>query len=84
MANTRSTRRRIRSNERKQQRNHYYHKTARTFIKRIRNSKNKKEAEEQLPKVSSMIDRLVRQNVIHKNKAANLKSSLHRHVQQLS
>lgn len=84
MANTRSTRRRVRSNERKRQRNHYYHKTARTFIKRIRESKNKKEAEEQLPKVTSMIDRLARRNVIHKNKAANLKSSLHRHVQELS
>lgn len=84
MANHHSTLRRIRSNERKRQRNHYYHKTARTFIKRIRETKNKKEAQEQLPRVTSMIDRLVRRNVIHKNKAANLKSSLQRHVDQLS
>lgn len=84
MANHRSTLRRIRSNERKRQRNHYYHKTARTFIKRLRNTKDKKEAQERLPKVTSMIDRLVRRNIIHKNKAANLKSSLQRHVDQLS
>ncbi len=84
MANHRSTLRRIRSNERKRQRNHYYHKTARTFIKRLRNTKDKKEAQERLPKVTSMIDRLVRRNIIHKNKAANLKSSLQRHVDSLS
>ncbi|MFB6257775.1 MAG: 30S ribosomal protein S20 [Flavobacteriales bacterium] len=84
MANHRSTLRRIRSNERKRQKNHYYHKTARTFIKRLRNTKDKKEAQERLPKVTSMIDRLVRRKVIHKNKAANLKASLQRHVNQLS
>lgn len=84
MANHRSTLRRMRSNERKRQHNNFYHKTARTFIKRLRDTKSKKEAEERLPKVSSMIDRLVRRRIIHKNKAANLKSSLHRHVNSLS
>lgn len=84
MANHRSTLRRIRSDHRKRERNNYYHKTARTFIKRLRNTKDKKEAEERLPKVTSMIDRLVRRNVIHKNKAANLKASLQKHVNELS
>lgn len=84
MANHRSTLRRIRSDKQKHDRNHYYHKTARTFIKRLRNTKDKKEAQERLPKVSSMIDRLARRKVIHKNKAANLKASLQRHVNELS
>ena len=56
--------------------NRYYKKSARMAIKRIRSMKAATEAQEFLPKVVSMIDRLVKKNQFHKNKAANLKSSL--------
>jgi len=35
------------------------------------------------PKVESMLDRLVKKNIIHKKKASNLKSSLANHVSKL-
>ena len=61
-------------------RNRYYAKTTRTFIKRLRNAESKNDAEDLLPKVTSMVDKLAKNNVIHKNKAAHLKSQLTRHV----
>ena len=61
-------------------RNRYYAKTTRTFIKRLRTAESKSEAEDLLPKVTSMVDKLAKNNVIHKNKAAHLKSQLTRHV----
>ncbi len=61
-------------------RNRYYAKTTRTFIKRLRTAESKNEAEDLLPKVTSMVDKLAKNNVIHKNKAAHLKSQLTRHV----
>ncbi len=64
-------------------RNRYYAKTTRTFIKRLRTAESKKEAEDLLPKVTSMVDKLAKNNVIHKNKAAHLKSQLTRHVASL-
>ncbi len=83
MANHKSTLRRIRSDEKKKLRNRYDHKSARTAIKNLRNSEDKKEATEMLPKVSGMIDKLAKKNIIHKNKAANLKSGLALHVKAL-
>lgn len=65
-------------------RNRYYHKTARTAIKVLRNEEDKAKASEQLPKVISLVDRLVKKNIIHKNKAANLKSKLTKHVNKLA
>ena len=64
-------------------RNKYNHKTTRTFISRLRATTSKKEAEELYPKVSSMLDNLVKKNIIHKNKASNLKSKLAQHVNGL-
>lgn len=61
-------------------RNKYYKKTARTAIKNLRDITNKEEAAAFLPKVVSMIDKLAKNNRIHKNKAANLKSKLMKHV----
>jgi small subunit ribosomal protein S20 len=76
MANHKSALKRIRSNNAKRLLNRYQAKTTRTFIKKLRNSENKEEATELYRKVSSMLDKLAKKNVIHKNKAANQKSKL--------
>lgn len=83
MANHKSTLKRIRSNEAKTARNKYQHKTARTWIKRVRLSEDKAEAEKIMRETFSKVDKLVKKNIIHKNKAANLKSKLAKHVAQL-
>lgn len=83
MANHKSALKRIRSNNAKRLRNKYQHKTTRNAIAALRDTKDKKEAQEMLPKVSAMLDKLAKRNVIHKNKAANLKSSLTKRVQSL-
>lgn len=83
MANHKSALKRIRSNEAKRLRNRYQHKTTRTFVKRLKESTNKAEAEELLKKVVGMIDKLAKNNIIHKNKAANQKSKLTKLVASL-
>jgi len=80
MANHKSALKRIRSNETKRLSNRYYHKTMRNALRKFRATTDEKALVEDLPKVTSMIDRLTRKNVIHKNKASNLKSSLERHL----
>jgi len=82
MANHKSALKRIRSNEAKRLRNRYQHKTTRNSIKKLKES-GKKEAEEMFPQVVSMIDKLAKKNIIHDNKAANLKSKLAKHVAAL-
>ncbi|MDY3318819.1 30S ribosomal protein S20 [Riemerella anatipestifer] len=84
MANHKSALKRIRQNEVRRLRNRYYHKTTRTAVKVLRNEEDKKVALEQLPKVVSLIDKLAKRNIIHKNKAANLKSKLTKHVNRLA
>ncbi len=84
MANHKSAAKRIRSTAAKKERNQYQHKTTRTFIKRLRNSTDKTEAEGLLKQVTAMLDKLAKRNIIHKNKASNLKSSLSKHVNALS
>jgi len=84
MANHKSALKRIRSNEDKRVRNRYQHKTTRNAIKSLRELTVKKEAEEQLVKVISMIDKLAKKNIIHDNKASNLKSSLTKHITALA
>ncbi len=76
MANHKSAIKRIRSNDAKRVRNRYNSKTARTAVKKLRTSTDKKEVKELLPKVSAMVDKLAKRNIIHKNKASNLKSKL--------
>ena len=83
MANHKSALKRIRSNEAKRLRNRYQHKTARNAVRDLRASTDKKEAEGMLVKVTSMLDKLAKNNIIHKNKAANLKSKLAKHVAAL-
>lgn len=80
MANHKSALKRIRSSETKRLRNRYQHKSTRTAIRKLRGSSDKAEATTLLKTVSSMVDKLARKNVIHKNKASNLKSSLTKHV----
>ncbi len=76
MANHKSAQKRIRSNDVKRLRNKYQHKTTRNAVRKLRSLKDKKEASELLPVVTSMLDKLAKRNIIHKNKAANLKSGL--------
>ena len=83
MAHHQSAKKRIRQNEKLRESNRYYKKSTRTAIRKLREMTDYKEAQEYLPKVVSMIDRLVRRNNWHKNKAANLKSSLTRYVTSL-
>jgi small subunit ribosomal protein S20 len=83
MANHKSALKRIRSNEAKRLRNRYKHKTTRNAIKKLRDTTSKKDAEVLLVEVSSMLDKLAKKNIIHNNKAANLKSGLAKHVASL-
>ncbi|HNP18079.1 MAG TPA: 30S ribosomal protein S20 [Fulvivirga sp.] len=83
MANHKSALKRIRSNNAKRLRNRYQHKTTRTFVKRLTEATDKSEAMELLRKVTSMIDKLAKKNIIHRNKAANNKSRLTKLVNSL-
>ena len=76
MANHKSAIKRIRSNEKRRVLNKYQHKTTRNAIKALREMSKKKEAEKMVPTVFRMIDKLAKKNIIHDNKAANLKSGL--------
>lgn len=83
MANHKSSLKRVRQTETRNERNRYQHKTTRNAVRDLRATATKKDAEKLLPEVSSMLDKLAKRNIIHKNKAANLKSSLKRHVNTL-
>jgi small subunit ribosomal protein S20 len=83
MANHKSAEKRARQSEKLKLHNKYYARTTRNAIKVLRNTTDKAEATELLPKVSSMLDKLAKKNIIHANKAANLKSSLTLHVNKL-
>ena len=76
MANHKSQFKRIRENEKRRLVNRYWAKTMRNSIKKIRNTESAAEAKAMLPKVVSLIDKVAKKGIIHKNKAANLKSSL--------
>ena len=83
MANHKSALKRIRSNDKKRLLNRYQHKTTRNAIKKLRDTTDANEASALFPSVVSMIDKLAKKNVIHSNKAANLKSKLAKHVAAL-
>ncbi len=80
MANHKSALKRVRSDSAKRQRNRYQLKTCRTSIKKIRNNENKEESLSLLKLTFSMLDKLAKRNIIHKNKASNLKSKISRFV----
>jgi len=83
MANHKSALKRIRQSEKRRLVNRYFHKTTRNSIRDIRSMTNKKEALSLMPKLFSMIDKLTKRSIIHKNKSANLKSQIARHVNAL-
>lgn len=83
MAHHKSAKKRIRQTAKKRVVNRYYGKTTRNLITTLRNETDKKKAEELLPKVVSNVDKLAKRNIIHRNKAANLKSKLSHHVSTL-
>lgn len=83
MANHKSALKRIRQNKKANALNHYQHKSARTMIKKLKNTTDHAEASELLKDVYSRIDRLTKKNIIHKNKAANNKSKLRKYVNSL-
>ncbi|MBQ6727252.1 MAG: 30S ribosomal protein S20 [Bacteroidales bacterium] len=80
MANHKSSKKRIRSSERRRVENRYYAKTMRNALRDFRALDDKAVAIERLPKMTSIIDKLDKRSVIHKNKAANLKSKLNKKV----
>lgn len=84
MANHKSSVKRIRQIVTRRLHNKYYAKTARNAVRALRNSTDKAEAAAMLPKVTSMLDKLVKKNIIHRNKASNLKSKLTLHVNKLA
>jgi len=78
MANHKSSEKRIRSTETKKVQNRYQAKTVRNAVKKLRSTEEKEEVVKSLPEVISNLDKLAKKSVIHKNKAANLKSKMMR------
>ena len=84
MANHKATKKDVRQANKRRERNRYYGKTTRNAIRDLKAIKEQKEAGEKMPEVASMIDKLAKKGVIHKNKAANLKSKLARKVNTMA
>ncbi len=84
MANHASADKRARQSAKRRLHNRYYAKTTRNAIKALRNTTDKAAAEALMPKVYAMLDKLAKTNIIHKNKAANLKSGLAVYVNKLA
>lgn len=74
----------MRQDEKKRLHNRYYKKSTRTAIRKFRDLEDRSEAEKQLPRIFSMIDRLAKRNLWHANKASNLKSGLSKHLSHLN
>ena len=83
MANHKSSLKRIRQDKVKALHNRYYAKTMRNAVRKLRAMTDKEEAVKLYPSVQKMLDKLAKTNIIHKNKAANLKSSLCLHNSKL-
>ena len=83
MANHKSALKAARQAETRREDNKYYARTMRNALKKMRKTTEKAEADKMLPELSAVIDKLAKKNVIHKNKAANLKSSITKHAQNL-
>ena len=84
MANHESSDKRIRQSAKRRLHNRYYAKTTRNAIRALRNTTDKTAALALLPKVTAMLDKLAKNNIIHKNKAANLKSGIAIYVNKLA
>jgi small subunit ribosomal protein S20 len=83
MANHKSSEKRIRQTAAKKENNKYYAKSMRNALKEFRSTTKKEEAASMQPKVTAMLDKLAKKNIIHAKKAANLKSSIAKHVNSL-
>jgi small subunit ribosomal protein S20 len=83
MANHKSALKAVRQAETRKEDNKYYARTMRNSLKKMRSTTEKAEAEKMLPELNAMLDKLAKKNVIHKNKASNLKSSITKHAQSL-
>ena len=83
MANHKSAKKRIRQSETKRVANRYVSVSTRNALRKIHETTDKKEADELFPKVTSMLDKLAKKNIIHKKKASNLKSKMQKHVSSL-
>jgi len=84
MANHKSAIKRIRQTDKRRLENRYYARTTRNAVRKLRATTEKEAAVELYPKVASMLDKLAKKNVIHKNKASNLKSKLSEYVNKLT
>ncbi len=84
MANHKDALKRVRQSEKRRLHNRYYAKNMRNEVRKFRALTEKSEAEAQLPKIYSIIDRVARRGIIHKNKAANLKSKMTKHTAKLA
>ncbi len=83
MANHKSSEKRIRQTKTKNESNKYYAKTMRNALKNLRSTTTRQEADAIAPKLNSLLDKLAKRNIIHGNKASNLKSSVQKHVDSL-
>ena len=83
MAHHKSAQKRIRQTAKRRLDNRYHGKTTRNAIRKFEALTDKKEATELMPSIISMVDKLAKRNQIHRNKAANLKSSLMKHLNGL-
>ena len=83
MANHKSAIKRIRSNNSKREKNRLQHKKTKTAIKKLKSESKKTAAKKLLLKTTSMLDKLAKNNILHKNKVNNLKSNLTKHVNSL-
>ena len=83
MANHKSSINRIRQDKKKNLHNRYYAKTMRNAVRKLRAMTDKEEAVKMYPSVQKILDKLAKTNLIHKNKAANIKSSLAQHINSL-
>lgn len=84
MANHQATKKDVRQAAKRRDRNRYYGKTTRNAIRDLKEVKDNKTASEQLPEVLSRVDKMAKKGIIHKNKAANIKSKLARRVNALA
>lgn len=84
MANHKSSEKRIRQEEKRRLHNRYYAKTMRNAVRKLRATTDKTEATEQYPRVQKMLDKLAKTNIIHKNKAANIKAKLCAYIAKLA
>ncbi len=84
MANHSATKKSIRKSRTRRLRNRYQGKTTRNAIREFEATEDAKVAADMFPKVVSMIDKLAKNNIIHKNKAGNLKSRLQIHLNKLA